>query len=62
MTYEYYCNYCHEYTTIQCKVSEYQEEIQCGCGGSAKRTYSPIRTLYKCEGFYSTDNRKENNT
>jgi predicted nucleic acid-binding Zn ribbon protein len=59
MNYEYFCKYCGEYITIQCKVSEYQgEEIQCGCGGSAKRCYSPIRTLYRCSGFYTTDSKE----
>jgi predicted nucleic acid-binding Zn ribbon protein len=60
MIYEYWCDYCKTYTTIQCKVSEYESEIQCGCGGSAKRCYSSIRTIYKCGGFFETDNRKEN--
>jgi predicted nucleic acid-binding Zn ribbon protein len=59
MTYEYWCDYCKEYITIQCKVSEYREEIECGCGGSAKRSYSPIRTIYKCTGFYNTDNKED---
>jgi predicted nucleic acid-binding Zn ribbon protein len=55
MTYEYYCPYCKTYSEVTCKVSEYEEEIQCGCGGSAKRNYSPTRTIYKTTGFFTTD-------
>lgn len=59
MTYEYYCKYCKTYSTINSKTNKYEEEIQCGCGGSAKRNYRPIGVIYNTTGFYSIDNKKE---
>jgi predicted nucleic acid-binding Zn ribbon protein len=59
MTYQYYCKYCKTYMEIECKVSEYESEVQCGCGGSAKRVYSPTRVLYKCSGFFTTDSKEK---
>lgn len=58
--FEYYCPYCKTYSEITCKVHEYEEEISCGCGGSAKRNYRPIGVIYDTTGFYSIDDSKEN--
>lgn len=56
-SYDYKCDYCKEIITVDCKVSEYEDEIACGCGASAKRIYSPTRTIYKTSGFYTTDSK-----
>jgi putative FmdB family regulatory protein len=56
-TYLYFCKYCKEFIEKDFKISEYQDEIECGCGGSAKRSYSPTYTLYKTSGFYTTDSK-----
>ena len=61
-TYEFRCKDCHEkfdlyysyqyvgYTLSQCP--------KCG-SFNITQVYYPIGTIYKGDGFYSTDNRKE---
>lgn len=57
-TYEFTCTNCEMVFDVNKSMKEVKEEEICpNCGCVAKRKYSATPTVFKCDGFYTTDSR-----
>lgn len=58
--YEYKCECNDQIVPFSTSMSEYKETYPCEqCGANMRRHYTPLGSILKGPGFYSTDNRKK---
>ncbi len=57
--YDYKCTKCDNIIEKYFKLCDYKSQIICDkCQSVMNQYYKPIQTIYKTQGFYSTDNKK----
>lgn len=59
--YEYVCNSCSARFEIKQGFTDDAKTFCHLCGGKARRVFSPVPIIFKCPGFYVTDNRATEN-
>ncbi len=58
-TYGYKCRECETEFDVFRKISDDPVEKCPKCGGPVKRVFHPVGIIFKGSGFYTTDNKKE---
>jgi putative FmdB family regulatory protein len=60
--YQYRCTRCFHQFELRQSFDD-DAELACPrCGADARRIFSPVPVIFKGSGFYTTDNRKGNET